>query len=119
MIAAITSTGNTFDSKVSEKFGRCSYFIIVDTETLKFQYIKNLAEQVQGGAEPKAAELIINKGVSVLLTGHIGDKAEEALKKGNIKIYDYLTENLSVSETLDIFLSKQKQESQNESQHSN
>ena len=114
MIVAITSTGNLFYSKVSEKFGRCSYFIIVDTETLKFQSIKNLAEQAQGGAGPKAAELIIKRGVSVLLTGHIGDKAEEALKKGNIKVYDHLTENLSVREAIDIFLSKQKQEIQNE-----
>lgn len=110
MLVAITSTGNTLHSKVSEKFGRCSYFIILDTETLAFKAIKNTAEQAEGGAGPKAAELIINNEISVLLTGHTGDKAAAALKKGNIKIYDHLTENLSVKEALDIYLSKQKQE---------
>lgn len=114
MILAITSTGNTLDSIVSEKFGRCSYFILVDTQTLKFQCIENAGEQAESGAGPKAAELIINKRVSVLLTGHTGDKAEAALKKGNIKVYNHLTENLSVREALDLFLSKQKQEIQNE-----
>ncbi len=110
MIVAITSTGNSFYSKVSEKFGRCSYFIIVDTQTLKFQCIENAGEQAESGAGPKAAELIINKRVSVLLTGHTGDKAEAALKKGNIKIFDHLTGNITVREALDNFLSKQKQE---------
>jgi predicted Fe-Mo cluster-binding NifX family protein len=110
MIIAITSTGNTFDSKVSDKFGRCRYFTIINPDTMQFEAIKNPAEQLQGGAGPKAAETIINKGVNVLLTGHVGDKAEDALKRGNIKIYDYLTENLSVKEALNNYLSKQKQE---------
>lgn len=108
MIIAITSTGNTFDSKVSDKFGRCRYFINIDPDTMQFDVIKNPAEQLQGGAGPKAAEIIINKGVNVLLTSHVGDKAEDALKRGNIKIYNYLTENLSVKEALNIYLSKQK-----------
>ncbi|HSL88413.1 MAG TPA: NifB/NifX family molybdenum-iron cluster-binding protein [Ignavibacteriaceae bacterium] len=110
MIIAITSTGNTLNSKVSEKFGRCSYFIIIDPDTMKFEAVLNPAEKAQGGAGPKAAEVIINKGVNVLLTGHVGDKAEEALKRGNIKIDDHSTENLSVKEALNIYLSKQKQE---------
>ncbi len=108
MVIAITSTGNTLDSKVSEKFGRCSYFLIIDPDTMKFEAIQNYAEQMQGGAGPKAAEFIINKGVSVLLTGHVGDKAGEALKRGNIKIYDQLTEKLSVKEALNNYLSKTK-----------
>jgi predicted Fe-Mo cluster-binding NifX family protein len=110
MTIAITSTGNTLDSKISEKFGRCSYFIIIDPDTMNFAAIQNPAEHMQGGAGPKAAEIIINKRASVLLTGHVGDKAEEALKRGNIKIYDQLTENLSVKEALNIYISKQKQE---------
>lgn len=110
MIIAITSTGNTLDSKVSEKFGRCEYFIVIDSDTMNFEVIKNPAAQMQGGAGPKAAEIIINKSVTILLTGHVGDKAEETLKKGNIKIYDHLTENLSVKDALNIYLSKQKQE---------
>lgn len=110
MKIAITSNGNTLDSKVSDKFGRCRYFLTVDPDAEMFEVIKNSAEQMQGGAGPKAAETIINKGVNVLLTGHVGDKAEEVLKRGNIKIYDHLTEKLSVKEALNNYLSKQKQE---------
>jgi predicted Fe-Mo cluster-binding NifX family protein len=110
MLIAVTSTGDILDALVNEKFGRCQYFLVIDPDTMKFEAVLNPAEKAQGGAGPKAAEVIINKGVNVLLTGHIGDKAEEALKRGNIKIDDHLTENLSVKEALDIYLSKQKQE---------
>jgi predicted Fe-Mo cluster-binding NifX family protein len=110
MIVAITSTGNTLESKVSDKFGRCRYFIVIDPDTMKFEAIKNPADKLQGGAGPKAAETIIKKGIEVLLTGHVGDKAEDVLKRGNIKICDHLMENLSVKEALNIYLSKQKQE---------
>ena len=110
MLVAITSTGDTLDALVNEKFGRCQYFLIVDPDTMKFEAVPNHAEQAQGGAGPKAAEIIINKGVTILLTGHVGDKAEEALKRGNIKIVDGLKANLKIKDAVTNYLSKQKQE---------
>lgn len=110
MLVAITSTGDTLDALVNEKFGRCQYFLIVNPDTMKFEAVLNPAEQAQGGAGPKAAEIIINKGVNILLTGHVGDKAEEALKRGNIKIIDGLTGNLKIKDAVTNYLSKQKQE---------
>ena len=106
MLVAITSTGDTLDALVNERFGRCQYFLIVDPDTMKFEAIPNPAEQAQGGAGPKAAEIIINKGVTILLTGHVGDKAEEALKRGNIKIIDGLIGNLKIKDAVNSYLSK-------------
>ncbi len=104
MKIAVTSTGGSMDALVSEKFGRCQYFLIIDSETMKFETVSNLGEQMQSGAGPKAAELIINKGAQVLLTGHVGDKAENALKKGNIKIVTGLNGNMKVNEALNLYL---------------
>jgi len=106
MLIAVTSSGDSLDSLVNEKFGRCQYFLIVDPVTLKFEAVPNIAENMQGGAGPKAAEILINKGVKVLLTGHIGDKAEEALKRGNIKMVDGLKSDLKVREAVTNYLSK-------------
>jgi predicted Fe-Mo cluster-binding NifX family protein len=106
MKIAITSTGGSMDSLVSEQFGRCQYFIIVDSDTMKFEAISNLGEQMQSGAGPKAAELIINKGAEVLLTGHVGDKAEAALKKTDIIVIDGLKGNLKVKDAVNGFLAK-------------
>ncbi len=106
MLIAVTSSEDLPDSLLNERFGRCQYFLIVDPDTMKFEAVPNIAENMQGGAGPKAAEILIDKVVKVLLTGHVGDKAEEALKRGNIKIVDGLKSNLKVREALTNYLSK-------------
>jgi predicted Fe-Mo cluster-binding NifX family protein len=106
MLIAVTSSGDSLDSLVNEKFGRCQYFLIVDPDTMKFEAVPNIAENMQGGAGPKAAEILINRDVKILLTGHVGDKAEEALKRGIIKIVDGLKSDLKVSEAITNYLSK-------------
>ena len=104
MKIAVTSTGGSMDALVSERFGRCQYFVVVDSETMKFEAISNLGEQMQSGAGPKAAELIISKGAEVLLTGQVGDKAEEVLKRANIKIVDGFTGNKKVKDALNNYI---------------
>jgi len=106
MKIAVTSTGGSMDALVSEQFGRCQYFLIVDSDTMKFEAVSNLGEQMNSGAGPKAAELIINKGAEVLLTGHVGDKAEEALKRGGVKINDGLKGTIKVKDAVASYLSK-------------
>ena len=106
MKIAVTSTGGSMDALVSEQFGRCQYLLIVDSNTLKFEAVSNLGEQMQSGAGPKAAELIINKGTEVLLTGHIGDKAEEVLKIGGVKIVDGYKGTIKVKDAVNSYLSK-------------
>jgi predicted Fe-Mo cluster-binding NifX family protein len=103
---AVTSTGGSMDALVSEQFGRCRYFVIVDSKTMKFEAISNIGEQLQSGAGPKAAELIINNGAEVLLTGRVGDKAEEALKRGGIKIVDGFKSTTKVKDAVDSYLLK-------------
>ncbi|MBK6912619.1 MAG: NifB/NifX family molybdenum-iron cluster-binding protein [Ignavibacteriales bacterium] len=110
MLIAVTSSGDSFDSLVNERFGRCQFFLIVDPDTMKLEAVPNPAEKAQGGAGPKAAEVLINKGVNILLTSHVGDKAEEALKRGNIKIVSGLSSKLKVTDAITNYLSKQKEE---------
>ena len=103
---AVTSTGGSMGALVSEQFGRCQYFIIVEPETMKFEAVSNLGEQMQSGAGPKAAELIINKGVRILLTGQVGDKAEHVLKRGGVKIVDGFKGSMKIKDAVEIYLSK-------------
>lgn len=106
MKIAVTSTGGSLDALVSEKFGRCQYFLIVDSDTMKFEAVSNLGEQMQSGAGPRAAELIINKGAEVLLTGQVGDKAEEVLNKAGIKIATGYVSNEKVKDAVNKYLQK-------------
>jgi predicted Fe-Mo cluster-binding NifX family protein len=106
MKIAVASTGETMDSLVCERFGRCPYFIIFDSETGKFEAISNLGEQMQSGAGPKAAGIVISKDAKVLLTGKVGDKAENALRKAGIRIVDGLSGSEVVRDTIDDYLKK-------------
>jgi len=106
MKIAVTSNGSSLDSTVSGQFGRCQFFLIVDTDTMKFEAVPNPGNQMQSGAGPKAAEIIISKKADVLLTGRVGDKAEEALKRGSIKIAADLKGNELVKDAVDNYLLK-------------
>ncbi|MBN1302143.1 MAG: NifB/NifX family molybdenum-iron cluster-binding protein [Melioribacteraceae bacterium] len=107
---AVTSTGGSMDSLVSEQFGRCQYFLFIVPETMKFEAVSNLGEQMQNGAGPKAAELIIKYGADVLLTGHVGDRAEEVLKRGGVKIVDGYNGTVKVKDAVNIYLSNKSKE---------
>jgi len=110
MKIAVTSTGGSMDALVSEQFGRCQYFLMIDSETMKFEAVSNLGEQMQSGAGPKAAELIISKGAQVLLTGHVGDKAEEVLNKSGIEIVAGYKNTIKVKDAVENYLAKFKSE---------
>lgn len=106
MKLAVTSTGNSPESGMCEKFGRCKFFVIYDTETNNYEAISNFGETMNSGAGPKAAEMILMKEVEVLLTGHVGDKAEEALNKAGIKIVTGYTNILRVKDVVNQYLAE-------------
>ncbi|MCE5214387.1 MAG: NifB/NifX family molybdenum-iron cluster-binding protein [Methanobacterium sp.] len=104
MKIAIVSTGNNLDSEVSTIFGRCPYFAIVDAENGEIQassIIDNPAMNERGGAGIKAAQLIANNNVNVLLSGAVGPNAFEILKQVGIKVYK--PETGSVKDNINFF----------------
>jgi len=86
MKIAVSSTGGSLNAQVSPNFGRCAYFVIVDSETMKFEIMQNPAEGMLGGAGPEAARQIKERGCSVVITGQVGPNAEVALKQYGIEI---------------------------------
>jgi len=84
MRIAVTSTGPTLDSPVDYRFGRCAYFIVVDTDTMEFQAHPNPAVNAPGGAGTLAAQFVASLGVSHVLTGEVGPNAYPALMAAGI-----------------------------------
>ncbi|MFH1073837.1 MAG: NifB/NifX family molybdenum-iron cluster-binding protein [Candidatus Firestonebacteria bacterium] len=87
MKICITSEGNTLDSAVDPRFGRCKYFIIVDNETEKFEAIDNTNIGLTGGAGIQSAQLVASLGVKKVLTGNVGPNAFQTLQAAKIDIY--------------------------------
>lgn len=82
----VTSSGPTLESTVDPRFGRCAYFIIVDTETYAFEAVSNEAAMASGGAGVRAAQTVASMNVDAVLTGNVGPNAFPALQDAGIKI---------------------------------
>ena len=106
MKIAIPSTGNDQNSEISPIFGRCPFFIIIETEDRRiknFKSIQNSAASAFGGAGIQAAQLIANEGVEVVICGSIGPNAFNVLTQARIKVIDGVF-GISVKEAAERFL---------------
>jgi predicted Fe-Mo cluster-binding NifX family protein len=86
MKICLSSQGNTLDSQVDPRFGRCQYFIIVDSETLAFEAIKNQNIDAMGGAGIQSGQLVAGKKVQAVLTGNVGPNAFQTLQAVGIEV---------------------------------
>ena len=102
MKIAITTSGNSLDSALDQRFGRAAAFLIYDLEQQSFTVIDNQQNlSAAQGAGIQAAETIANQEVDALLTGHCGPKAFRVLQAAGIKVYN--TDAKTVQEALDLF----------------
>jgi predicted Fe-Mo cluster-binding NifX family protein len=84
---AVTTNGKDLDAPMSSIFGRCSTYILVDTETMQFEVLENPAIGAPGGAGIQAAQFIANRGAQAVLTGNVGPNAFGVLQAANIPVY--------------------------------
>ncbi len=87
MKIAISARGTSPDSEVDERFGRAYWLLIYCDQSQDWDAIDNSENRVRPrGAGIRAAELLIEHGVGVLLTGETGPKAFRTLKAAGISM---------------------------------
>ena len=86
MKICVTATAGDLNAQVDPRFGRCQYFVIVDSETMAFEAMANEAIAAPGGAGIQAAQTMVNKGVDVVISGNIGPNAFQVLSTAGVKI---------------------------------
>jgi predicted Fe-Mo cluster-binding NifX family protein len=82
----VSAIAGSLEAQVDSRFGRCQYFVFVDSETLAFEVERNTAAGATGGAGIQAAQIVANHGVQLVLTGNVGPNAYQALSAAGIKI---------------------------------
>ena len=100
----ITSRGKGLGSEIDPRFGRASYFLLIDPETMDLEVIENPNIEASHGAGTQTAQLIAGKNVKAVLTGNCGPNAERVLQAAGIKVIT------GVSGTAEAALSKHKSE---------
>jgi predicted Fe-Mo cluster-binding NifX family protein len=86
MKICVSAASGILEAQVDPRFGRCPYFVIVDSETPQFEVIPNPASGAMGGAGIQAAQTIASRGTNVLITGSIGPNAFQALSAAGVRI---------------------------------
>lgn len=87
MKIAVPVDEKTLESIVCASFGRTPYYLIYDTDTKESVFIDNSAAASTGGAGIKAAQIVVDNKVDVLLTPRCGENAANVLKSANIELF--------------------------------
>lgn len=87
MKIAITAKSSDHHGTFESRFGRCAYFVFVDTETQDWHSEANPAGNARGGAGTQAAQFVANQDVDAVISGQFGPNAHTALKAAGIEMY--------------------------------
>ncbi len=85
MKVGVACLGSSLTDEVSPQFGRCPFFLIVDSETMKYQAIDNPGAAASGAAGPAAVNELVNNNVEAVLAGEFGPKAQHALDLAGVR----------------------------------
>jgi len=102
MKVAITSTGNSIDSKIDNHFGRCLYFVIYDTESHSMELIPNPFNENIEGAGTASVQLITSKGVEKVVSGEFGTKVKSLFDSLKIQLVVLNNPEKKISEIIDL-----------------
>lgn len=97
MKIAIAVNNKDQNSQISEKAGRALYYLVFNEKGESMEEISNPFLEERGGAGVATAEMLANKGISVVIAGDFGRKMIDALEDRDIKYYE---EEGSVEEVL-------------------
>ncbi|MDX9728888.1 MAG: NifB/NifX family molybdenum-iron cluster-binding protein [Bacteroidales bacterium] len=89
MKVAITSTGQSLESPIDQRFGRCAFFVIYDTETGGVEILPNPNRDAEEGAGPASVQLVASKEVQKIISGEFGMKIKSLLDSLKIQMVVY------------------------------
>lgn len=86
MKIAITSKGNSIESGIDQRFGRCAYFVVYNSETKSLDFIPNPGKDSEEGAGSAAVQLIAAQQVQKIVSGEFGIKIKPLLDSMKIQM---------------------------------
>lgn len=98
MRIAATAAGTTLDAAFDPKFGRCRYFLFIetddtaetsdvtDTSDLSVESVENPHRTSSGGTGTRCVQLMVDRQVTTVLTGEAGPNARRALEAAGITV---------------------------------
>ncbi|MBW2572515.1 MAG: NifB/NifX family molybdenum-iron cluster-binding protein [Deltaproteobacteria bacterium] len=87
MKVAVSSSAKYLYSRIDQRFGRCAYFLMVETDDMSFEVFDNESAGLSGGAGIQSAQFVISKGAKVVITGNCGPNAVKTLSAAGVTVF--------------------------------
>jgi predicted Fe-Mo cluster-binding NifX family protein len=87
MKIAVASEGKTISSRVDDRFGRCPYFLVVDTTSRATETIENPGQQEKNAAGIRACQMLIAEDIDAVVVKNIGHNALVTLTGADMDVY--------------------------------
>lgn len=87
MKVAVSAASEGVQAQVDPRFGRCPYYVFVDTETGAVVSMANAAVASGHGAGIQAAQFVIQEGAEAVIAGRFGPNAYQVLASAGVVVY--------------------------------
>jgi len=104
----ISSKSKDSKGAVDKRFGRAEFYVIYNSETKAYDFVDNSAKDGAHGAGPKAAQIAIDLGIDVIITGNLGPRALSVIESTPIK--SYRIDGVTVEENVQNYLDNKLEE---------
>ena len=89
MKICVTTKDNDPEAGTDPHFGRCLYFMFVNTDDMQYEFVKNPYSSASQGAGVQAAQYVADRGADVLICSNPGPNAVSIMGTAGIKIVKY------------------------------
>jgi predicted Fe-Mo cluster-binding NifX family protein len=101
MNVLVSATTDDIQSAFEPRFGRCPYFVLVDTQTHAWKAYPNPGRNALGGAGTLAAQFVVEHGADAVISGRFGPNAFDVFQAAGIDAY--IANQRSVMQVVDAF----------------
>ena len=89
MKVAFSTSGQSLEAPLDQRFGRAPKFLVYDLEDDTFEIVDNTTNlNAAQGAGIQAAQTVVRAGAQAVVTGHCGPKAFRVLSASAVKVYN-------------------------------
>ena len=103
MIAIFTAQDQYLDSTKDDRFGRCPWFIKVDTISNQWEAFPNPGVNYSNGAGVAAAQFVIDQKAEAVISGDFGPHAAKTFQAAKIEMRLFTEATATVQEAIDLF----------------
>lgn len=110
MKIAITSTGNSLDSTIDRRFGRCSFFVFYDTISKSVEFVPNPNKEAEEGAGPASVQFVASRQVAKIVSGEFGLKIKGLLDSLKIQMIVLKDDEIKNKDVIELLTRKTQEE---------